>query len=122
MWVVFTDEMVYKPWVECSRPKNPIWDYYAMDRHGFLPDGGHSTDTSLKRYIICYQAPRGSQPVVNSVIFANRSSPIYVIRRVKGRYETADDTASGRFDDWREEVDDSSKWEKPPQKIGATFN
>ena len=57
MWVLFTDEMIYKPWVECSRLNNPMWDYYATDRRGFLSDGRHSIGTGLKRDIICYQAP-----------------------------------------------------------------
>ena len=37
MWVVFTGEMIYKLWIECSRLNNPSWDYYAPNRHGFGP-------------------------------------------------------------------------------------
>ena len=118
MWVVFTDKIIYQPWVECSRLNNPMWDYNAMNRHGFFSAGNIWQSPALNETLPVMKPPEAPNLLWFCFIFANRNSPFLCDtsqgkkkRRVQGRYDMASVTTSGRLDGRREEAEYSSTWE-----------
>ena len=95
MWVVFTDEMIYKPWVKCSRPNNLMLVYYALDCHSFFfRTAGIRWAPALARYYLLSRTLRPPTCGDSVLISLIEILLLHVTRQAKGRYDTAYDWMS----------------------------